>query len=54
MTWYAYPEQQRDVELGPLTKVKRAYQGPEDYRELFPTGEWLDPSLASPVDGERL
>ena len=55
VTWYAYPEEQRDVALGPLTKIKRAYHGPEDYRELFPDGRMAsDPSLATPTDGKRL
>lgn len=55
VTWYAYPEQQRDVPLGPLQRVTRGYQGPEDFRELFPDGRMAsDPSLAKAEDGERL
>jgi creatinine amidohydrolase len=55
VTWYAFPDQQRDVPLEPLQKVKRGYQGPEDFRELFPDGRMAsDPSLATPEDGERL
>lgn len=55
VTWYAYPDQQRNVPLGPIPKVTRAYQGPEDYRELFPDGRMgSDPALAKPEDGERL
>ena len=55
VTWYSFPDQQRDVELGPLEKVTRAYQGPEDFRELFPDGRMgSDPSLATPEDGKRL
>ena len=55
VTWYAYPDQQREVPLGPIPKVTRAYQGPDDYRELFPDGRMgSDPALAKPEDGERL
>lgn len=55
VTWYAYPEEQRDIPLGPLPKVTRSYQGPEDFRELFPDGRMAsDPSLARPEDGEKL
>jgi creatinine amidohydrolase len=55
VTWHAFPEQQRDVPLGPLQKVTRSYRGPEDFRELFPDGRMAsDPSLAKPEDGARL
>ncbi|PPR60099.1 MAG: Creatinine amidohydrolase [Alphaproteobacteria bacterium MarineAlpha4_Bin2] len=55
VTWYSFPDQQRNVELGPLEKVTRAYQGPEDFRKLFPDGRMgSDPSLATPEDGKRL
>lgn len=55
VTWFAFPEQKRDVELGTLEKVTRAYQGPEDFRKLFPDGRMAsDPSLATAEDGERL
>ena len=35
--------------------MTRAYQGPEDFRKLFPDGQMgSDPSLATAEDGERL
>lgn len=55
VTWYAFPDQQRDVPLGPAARSNRAFQGPDDYRKLYPDGRMAsDPSLANAADGERL
>ena len=55
VTWHALPEQERKIKLEPLQTVNRGYQGPEDYRALFPDGRMgSDPSLANPEDGKKL
>ena len=55
VTWYAFPDQKRDIPLEPAAKATRAYQGPDDYRKLFPDGRMAsDPSLSNAEDGERL
>ena len=55
VTWYAYPEQQRDAPLGDIAPIERAFQGATDYRRLYPGG-WMgaDPSLSTPEYAEKL
>lgn len=55
VTWHAFPDEQRDVPLGPMPSARRSYQGAEDYRKLYPDGRMAsDPSLANAADGQRL
>ena len=55
VTWHAFPDQQRTVALAPIERATRNYQGPDDFRKLYPDGRMAsDPSLASPADGARL
>jgi len=55
VTWYAYPDQQRDMPLDPVAAPSRHFQGAADYRRLHPDGRiGSDPSLATPEDGERI
>jgi len=55
VTWYAYPDQQRDVPLGPISMARQRYHDFEDYRRRHPDGRIAsDPSLATPEDGKRI
>jgi len=55
VTWYAHPDQQRDVPLGPISMARERYYDAEDYRRRHPDGRIAsDPSLATPEDGRRI
>ena len=55
VTWHALPSQQRNVLFEPISRVVASYQGPKEFRALFPDGRiGSDPSLAKPEDGARL
>lgn len=54
VTWYAYPDQQRYSDLGPVARDSEPIQGAADFRRRHPDGRrGADPSLATPEDGAR-
>lgn len=55
VTWYAHPDQQRDVPLGPISMARERYHDADDYRRRHPDGRIAsDPSLATPEHGGRI
>jgi creatinine amidohydrolase len=54
VTWYAFPDQQRSSDLGPVARDTDPIQGAADFRRRHPDGRrGADPSLATPEDGRR-
>jgi creatinine amidohydrolase len=54
VTWYAFPDQQRSADLGPVARDRDPIQGAADFRRRHPDGRrGADPSLATPEDGRR-
>lgn len=54
VTWYAFPDQQRSSDLGPIARDGDPIQGAADFRRRHPDGRrGADPSLATPEDGAR-
>lgn len=55
VTWYAHPDQQRDVPLAPISMTRERYHDADDYRRRHPDGRIAsDPSLATPEHGKRI
>lgn len=55
VTWYAFPEQQRDLPLEAIGPETEPIQGATDFRRRHPDGRrGADPSLATAEAGERL
>lgn len=55
LTWYAYPDAVRRVEMQPRRAPTGTFTDAEDYRRNFPDGRiGSDPSLASVEAGRRL
>ena len=55
VTYYAYPDAIKHVEMTPAIAPSGRFTDAEDYRAKFPDGRiGSDPSLAKPEDGETL
>src|SRR3546814_20726929 len=55
VTWYAFPDAQRDGKLDPIGPADRTYQGPADFRPRHPDGRMgADPSPAPAAHGRQL
>ena len=55
VTYYAYPDAVKDVEMSPKIAPSGPIRDAADYRRRFPDGRiGSDPSLASVEDGEKL
>jgi len=55
VTYYAYPEHQKSVEMSPKIAPEGRFADAADYRAAFPDGRiGSDPSQASPERGERI
>ena len=55
ITYYAYPEAIKQVEMSPKIAPRGRYTDADDYRAKFPDGRiGSDPSLADPKDGKIL
>jgi len=55
VTYYAYPDHQKTVEMSPKIAPEGRFADAADYRAAFPDGRiGSDPSQASPEKGERI
>ncbi len=56
VTWYAFPDQQRDVPLDAVPSEANPIQGAADFRRRHPDGRrgGADPSLSTAEAGEKL
>lgn len=55
VTYYAYPDAIKKVEMSPAIAPSGRFTDAEDYRAKFPDGRiGSDPSLADPEDGKKL
>jgi len=55
VTYYAYPQSQKKVEMHPKIALTGSIRDADDYRRQFPDGRiGSDPSQASPEAGERI
>ncbi|MGE4219749.1 MAG: creatininase family protein [Alphaproteobacteria bacterium] len=55
VTWYAFPDQQREGALDPIQNLPPKIEGPDEYRARYPDGRMSsDPSLANAEDGQKL
>jgi len=55
ITYYAYPEAQKHVELNPKIAPDGSIRDADDYRRQFPDGRiGSDPSQATPENGKRI
>jgi creatinine amidohydrolase len=54
VTFFAYPEAIKRVDMGPIGPKQRDFCDADDYRRLFPDGRiGSDPTLAKPEHGKR-
>ena len=55
VTYYAYPEAQKHVEMHPKIAPNGSIRDADDYRRQFPDGRiGSDPSQATPEKGKRI
>lgn len=55
LTYYAYPDAVKDVEMSPKIAPEGSFSDAADYRKRFPDGRiGSDPSQATPEKGERI
>ena len=55
VTFYAYPEAQKQVEMSPKIAPMGTFTTADNYRKKFPDGRiGSDPSQSNPQDGEKL
>lgn len=55
LTWYKYPETQKQMPMEPKIAPNGSFADAEDYRRAFPDGRiGSDPNLATPEQGKRI